>query len=91
MALVDLDAAPLPDGVVPRLHSGVPGIVVGLTTAGVAETHATAALCDVVLGPDDPALTAVLATVEANPLAATALTALLRGGPRTVDDGLEAE
>ena len=44
------------------------------------------------LAPDDPAVEAVLATVAAHPLAATALATLLRGGPpRTTDAGLAAE
>ena len=77
VALVDLDAAPLPDGVVPRLHSGVPGIVVGLTTAGWRRPTPRRRSATSYWGPTTPRSTAVLATVEANPLAATALTALL--------------
>lgn len=90
MIVVDLDTAAA--GGPPTLHSGVPAVVVGLTTSAVPEAHASAPACDVVLGRGDPALDAIVATVERKPIAATALVSLLRGSERrSVDDGLLAE
>jgi enoyl-CoA hydratase/carnithine racemase len=96
--VVDLDArppAPSASGsVLPALHGGVRAVVVGLTTVEPAESHPAAGLCDVVLPPSGGAsvVDAVVATVEASPLAATALAVLLRGAPhRRVDSGLAAE
>ena len=96
--------APVPPGErgsVPALHGGVRAVVVGLTAVEPAESHPAAGLCDVVLRPGGgrgrggtgvPALDAVVATVEAAPLAATALAVLLRGAPhRALDAGLAAE
>jgi enoyl-CoA hydratase/carnithine racemase len=53
--------------------------------------HPAASAFDVVV-PDDTATSEVTAAVDANPIAATALALLLRGGERrTVTDGLVAE
>lgn len=90
VVIVDLDVGvPTP---LPALHAGIPAVVVGLTTAVSAEAHRGAAVCDVVLGPDDPALDAVVAAVEHHPIATTSLALLLRGSERrSIDDGLLAE
>ena len=90
VVLVDLDASAA--GPAPALHTGIPAVVVGLTTNAEPDAHASARACDIVLGPDDPALAAILATVERNPIAATAVALLLRGSDRrSIDDGLSAE
>ncbi len=90
LAVVDLD-----DGAVggpSELHAGIAAVVVGITSASAPEAHPAAGLCDVVLGRGDPLLSAITATVEAAPIASTALAVLLRGGGRrTIDDGLVAE
>ncbi|HRE01594.1 MAG TPA: enoyl-CoA hydratase/isomerase family protein [Ilumatobacteraceae bacterium] len=50
-----------------------------LVVVGVAhETGAGLAVADVVVGPDDPALAAIITTIETNPIAATSLAVLLR-------------
>lgn len=86
--VVDLDTGDA--GPAPELHSGIPAVVVGLTTT--PEAHALAPACDIVLGPRDPALDAIVATVERNPIAAVAVAVLLRGSERrSLDDGLSAE
>lgn len=92
--VVDLDDGPSPTGAadIPELHSGLAAVVVGLTDHDAPLAHPGAVACDVVLGRDDPALHAIVATVEQNPTAAVALAVLLRGAARrTVDDGLLAE
>jgi enoyl-CoA hydratase/carnithine racemase len=94
VVVVDLDAG-APPSPVPALHGGVRAVVVGLT-AGLPEgdpaTHPAAAVCDLVLGPGDPRLDAVVATVDSAPLAACALAVLLRGSAdRSLDAGLTAE
>jgi hypothetical protein len=80
VVVVDLDAGPPPDGV-PTLHAAVRAVVVGLA-AGLPEgdpgAHPAAAICDVMFGPGDPRLDAVVATVGSSPLAACALAVLLR-------------
>ncbi len=77
---------------VPTLHAGISVVVVGLTAMASPEGHRAAAACDVVLGCDDPALDALIAAVERNPIAATSLALLLRGSERrSIDDGLIAE
>jgi enoyl-CoA hydratase len=79
------DAPGVPD-------SGFPFVVVGLTGCDDPETHPARGACDVVLARDTPAVDAVVATVEAQPLAATALAQVLRHSPaRSVDDGLLVE
>lgn len=90
VVMVDLDANG-GDGC-PPIHTGIPAVVVGVTAAGGTAAHRAAPLCDVVLGHDDPALDAVVAVVDANPIAATALAQLLRGAEaRSIDDGLLVE
>lgn len=89
IVVVDLDTAA---GPAPELHTGVVAVVVGLTTAAVPHEHPAAAACDVALHPGDDALGALVAAVEAHPIAATSLALLLRGAAhRSVDDGLAAE
>jgi hypothetical protein len=85
--VVDLDAAPA----LPPLHPGTPEVVVGVTTSAAGPAHPQAPGCDVVVGPDDPAVDAIAATVEACPLAARSFVAVLRGAPRPLDDGLVLE
>ena len=90
LLVVDLDASsaapPAP------LDSGLPAVVLGVTTAPQPLDHAGAVACDLVLAPGDPAVDAIAATVTANPTAAVALVLLLRGTDgRSVDDGLLAE
>jgi enoyl-CoA hydratase/carnithine racemase len=94
VVVVDLDAGPPPDDV-PTLHAAVRAVVVGLA-AGLPEgdpgEHPAAAICDVMIGPGDPRLDAVVATVGSSPLAACALAVLLRGSAdRSLDAGLTAE
>lgn len=78
---------------VPPVPEGLPHVVVGTTSDADGPAHPAAALCDVVLDPDDAAsLAAVVGTVERNPLASLALVDLLRGsGGRDLEAGLEAE
>jgi Enoyl-CoA hydratase/isomerase len=58
----------------------------------VSDGHDDADHADVVIEHDVASLDDVLATIEANPIAATTLALLLRGADaRTVDDGLVAE
>ncbi len=94
VVIVDLDVdadVDLPDPL-PALDVGIPAVVVGLTTAVSPEAHRGAAVCDVVLGPDDPALGAVIAAVEQHPIATTSLALLLRGSERrSIEDGLLTE
>jgi len=90
LLVVDLDASsaapPAP------LDSGLPAVVLGVTTAPQPLDHAGAVACDLVLAPGDPAFYAIAATVTANPTASVALVLLLRGTDgRSVDDGLLAE
>jgi enoyl-CoA hydratase/carnithine racemase len=100
VVVVDLDDGPLDDGrldrsggrVVAAPPAGVARVVVGLTATDDPEGHRAAPICDVVLGRDDPAVEAVLATVAGHPVAATALALLLRGSEgRGIDDGLHVE
>lgn len=92
VVVVDLDTVP-DGGSVPALHSGIPTVVVGLTDLQEPERHPAGAACDLVLGHgEEEALDAVVATVEAHPVAATAFVLLLRGSAqRSIDDGLLAE
>jgi enoyl-CoA hydratase/carnithine racemase len=94
VVVVDLDAG-APRGPVPALHGGVRAVVVGLAAGlpdGDPAAHPAAGICDLVLGPGDPLLDAVVATVAASPLAAGALAVLLRGSAgRSLDAGLTAE
>jgi hypothetical protein len=90
LAVVDLDG----DAHVPivEAHSGVPIVIVGLTSTDPPEAHPAAAACDVILGVGDPALDAIVATVGTSPIASTALALLLRGSThRPVDEGLLLE
>ncbi|MGQ0830493.1 MAG: enoyl-CoA hydratase/isomerase family protein [Microthrixaceae bacterium] len=90
VVMVDIDVSLL--GPVPELHSGIPAVVVGVTASDRPDAHAAHAACDLVLARGDAALDAIVATVEANPIASTALAMLLRSAPhRTLDDGLSAE
>jgi hypothetical protein len=90
VAVVELDGVPADDGRWREpVPAGVPFVVVGLAEAGLE--HQLASACDVVLVRDDPALDAVVATVERCPLASFAFAALLRGAPRPLDDGLLLE
>jgi len=87
--LLDLDdeSAPLPP-----LHPAMAQVVVGLTARTDPDLHSRARGADLVLERDDPALDAVLATVERHPIASVALVQLLRGGEdRSIDDGLLVE
>jgi hypothetical protein len=86
------DPGPGPGAAPATMHPGIGAVIVGLGPP----TDPAAALCDVVLTPDDPALDArlgaVLDSVERAPLAAAALVSLLRGQPgRPLDDGLLLE
>ncbi len=77
---------------VPPIPAGLPNVVVGVTRDREPVAHAAAGACDVVLGPDDGALEAIVGAVERTPKAAFALVALLRGQPgRSVEEGLVAE
>ena len=94
--LVDLDVDLGPESgtpaSVPALHGGVGAVVVGVTATDPPEAHPAAAVCDVVLATGDPALDAVVATVESFPVASCALAGLLRGVERrSTDAGLTAE
>jgi len=91
--VVDLDERLGPDdGHPPTLHPGLPGVVVGLTATEAREDHPAAAMCDLVLGRDEPVLEAVQDAVAARPLAAAALVGLLRGSPgRDLHEGLLVE
>jgi hypothetical protein len=88
--VVDLDDLPRrPSG---SLHGGVGAVVVGTIRHGSTASHPGGDLCDVVVGVDSPDLDAILATVAAHPVAATALALLLRGAEdRSLEDGLLAE
>lgn len=92
--VVDLDAdhpGPGP-GPAAELHTGIANVVIGLTTVADSGTHPHAPCCDVALDAHDDAVEAIVATVERQPLAATAAAVLLRGAERrTIDDGLAAE
>lgn len=88
LVVVELDRAPgEPDA---ELNSGIPHVVVGITSD--RDRSAWSASCDIVLGPDDPLLDALIARVERSPMAAVALAILLRGSEaRGLDDGLVVE
>ena len=92
--LVDLDdprSQTAPEDL-PDLHTGLAAVVVGITDHRAPLTHPCAVVCDVVLARDDPAVDAILATVDRTPTASVALAMLLRGAARrAVDDGLLAE
>lgn len=67
-------------------------VVVGLCDLAKADEHPRAAEADVVFTRGDPAVGALLATVEHHPIASAALVQLLRGAEhRSTDDGLLAE
>lgn len=96
LLVLDLDAADAEvaaGAVVPQLHSGLAQVVVGVTAAATdAASHPAAAACDVVVGAGGADVDAVLATVAAHPMAATALALLLRGSEqRSADEGLHVE
>ncbi|MGQ0432154.1 MAG: enoyl-CoA hydratase/isomerase family protein [Microthrixaceae bacterium] len=90
VVVVDLDehdGSPVPD-----VHGGLPVVVVGLTAAAHPHRHLGARACDIVLGRDDVVLSAIEATVAANPMAGTALARLLRGAEeRSIEEGLLVE
>jgi hypothetical protein len=87
VAVVRLAGAPL-GAEPPPVHSGIGTVLVGVGDAA----DPAAGLCDVVLGPDDPVVEAIVATVGRHPDAAAALVGLLRGHPgRSLDDGLLLE
>lgn len=89
--VVDLDGA-APGGPLVPLHTGLASVVVGLTAHEQPHRHPAAAVCDLVLAPDDDTLDAVAERVAANPIAAASFALLLRGSPnRSVDDGLLVE
>ena len=91
VVVVDLDER-TSDGPLVEAHAGLPVVIVGVTDAVPPEGHPAAATCDVVLARGDAALDAIVATVAAQPIAATALALVLRGsGDRTTDDGLLIE
>ncbi len=90
VVVVDLDVDAGWD--VPPIPAGLPNVVVGVTRDRDPVAHAAAGACDVVLGPDDGGLEAIVGTVERTPTAAFALVALLREQPgRSVEEGLVAE
>jgi enoyl-CoA hydratase/carnithine racemase len=82
-------STPVPD--VPALREAlgsVPCVLIGIGDG--EEPHGD--LFDVVLGPDDPAIDAILRTANDHPHAATALAVLLRGvADRSVGEGLATE
>jgi enoyl-CoA hydratase/carnithine racemase len=87
--VVDLDRSPTradePD-------ARLPFVVVGIASGDRPERHTPAGAVDVVVTSGAPALDAIITTVEANPLAATALVLVLRGNAhRSIDDGLLVE
>ena len=90
VAIVDLDAG-VGDSL-PALDGGVGAVVVGTTEAPDPLAHPAVAGCDVVVGPEDPAVDAIAGAVAEHPIATRALAGLLRGSPsRAIDDGLTAE
>jgi enoyl-CoA hydratase/carnithine racemase len=91
---LDEDEAGPGAGAARGLAPALPVVVAGLTSAAVdaPAAHRAAALCDVLVGRDDPVVDDLVRTVGRNPLAATALVGLLRGAEgRSVDDGLLLE
>lgn len=87
--LVDLDDDTEP---LPRLQAEEAAVVVGLTDRGALDGPSRAVAADVVLRRGDPAIDAILATVEQHPIASVALVQLLRGAERrSIDDGLLVE
>lgn len=94
VVLVDVDGAGAPPGAARHVHTGISSIIVGLAPDVGAHpaAHPAAPVCDLIVAPDDPALSTVLETATRHPLAAVALTGLLRGAEaRSTDDGLLAE
>jgi enoyl-CoA hydratase/carnithine racemase len=90
VVLVDLDDDAGWDA--PPIHDGVPSVVVGTTASDELEEHPAATACDIVLGPDDPALDWVAGTLGRHPEASRTLARVLRGSlDRTVEEGLVAE
>ena len=88
--VVDLDGSGAA-GTPGSLDTAVGAVVVGTSTdPAAAVASGRAAPCDLVVSEED--LGAVVATVEACPVAATSFVLLLRGSERrSVDDGLHAE
>lgn len=90
LVVADLDGAS--EVPVIEIHAGLPAVVVGVTASVPPEAHPAAAACDVVLASGDPLVDAIVATVAAHPIAATALALVLRTSVhRPVDDGLLVE
>ncbi len=89
--LVGLHDTMPPPGEVPVDGLGsLPFVVVGITEGEVDDGWLQ--LCDVTAPRGDPSLDAIMANLEARPIATTTLALLLRGrGRRTLDDGLVAE
>lgn len=87
--LIDLDDDAAPSR---ELHVELAQVVVGLTGQAAPEEHPRARVADVVFTRDDPAVDALLDTVERHPIASLALAQLLRGAEdRSTDDGLLVE
>jgi len=90
-SVVVVEADDLPD----RLDADAMGRLVTLPSVVVARTSATGRRprwADLVMAPDDPLFDPVVDMVRSRPLAATALTLLLRSADdRSIQDGLVAE
>jgi hypothetical protein len=92
VTLIDLDAGAGSDVAPHPVRAGAPGIVVGLTADARPHDHPGALACDAVLPHRDHALLdQLLATVAAAPLAARAFVVHMRGAPRPLEAGLDAE
>jgi len=89
--LVLVEGDELPDALDPSAAEHLrtlPSVVVAL----VSDTDRRPGWADLALAPGDPAVDRAAATVDADPLAATALALLLRGGDgRSIGEGLVAE
>lgn len=76
----------------PPLHAGFASVVVGTTRLDVPVDHRARAVCDVVVGRDDPAVASIVEAVGRTPLAGSALVRLLRTAERrSLEAGLVAE
>jgi Enoyl-CoA hydratase/isomerase len=92
VVVVALDDGPPPDDAPATLAPAtLPAVVVG-TSASASDLPRTADLVDVVVPPEGDELAAMVDAVAANPLAATALSLVLRGSDaRSVAEGLQLE
>ena len=94
VVVVALDHDPPPDAAPATLAlATLPAVVVGTSaSASASDLPRTADLVDVVVPPEGDELAAMVDAVAANPLAATALSLVLRGSEaRPVAEGLQLE